>query len=212
MTVKVLHTGPMLANCYILIDEAKGEAAVIDPGGYDARFSDFLNPNTSLRLKYILLTHGHYDHLLGVALLRKETGASLAIHRLDASALADDGVSLASRSSREKQNAIQADLLFEGGECLAIGAFNLEVIHTPGHTPGGVCFAEHTDRKLFTGDTLFRLTIGRTDFPGGSMEQMRDSLKKLAALEGDYEVFPGHDRPSRLSFEREHNTYMRMSL
>lgn len=204
--IQTIPQGPLGTNCYLLTDVKSGESAVIDPGGCDGVLEEFLS---KLTVKYILLTHGHFDHILGVSRVRALTGAKVAVHTLDADCLTDESKSLCSWECPGQQTLTGADILLSEGDVLYLGETAIRVMHTPGHTRGGVCYILESERILFSGDTLFCLTAGRTDFEGGSTEALMQSLRRLADLEGDYTVYPGHNRSTTLAFERVKNRYMR---
>lgn len=208
MKIYTLPTGALQANCYIMLDETTGEAAVIDPGAYDERLAALLKNEEIKKIKYILLTHGHFDHIMGVAELKKAIGAPVAIHEADSLCLEDEDKSLASSSDKQGgQVPIKADIILKEGDELAVGEITVKVMHTPGHTEGSVCYI--CGEAIFSGDTLFCRTIGRTDLPGGSRESIEQSCQRLAELPGDYSVFPGHNRATTLSEERVKNRYLR---
>lgn len=206
LDIQKMPLGPVEANTYIITDEDTNETAVIDCGYFSPELKDLLKDKN---VKYILLTHGHYDHILGVPELKKFTNAPVLIHTLDAACLYDEVKSLNSISGCPAQTKIEADTLLNDGDTIALGNTILSVMHTPGHTKGGVCFVDEADRVIFSGDTLFCLTAGRTDFDGGSFEELMTSLKKIKELDGDYAIYPGHNRATTLSFERIKNRYMR---
>ena len=198
MNVKMLQVGPLGTNCYILEDEKTREAAVIDPGG-DA--PAILKALGDAKLRYILLTHGHYDHVGGVSALRQAfPGVAVYLHAEDA--------------EKDDQLMPTAGLgpltLWRDGDVVPLGALQVEVLHTPGHTRGSVCL--RCRDALFSGDTLFAGSMGRTDFPGGSEGQMTESLRRLGGLEGDLRVFPGHGGFSALERERQENPYLREAM
>ncbi len=198
---------PMVAsNSYIIKDIKSGEAAVIDAGLFNNRFESLIRSMNIERLKYIILTHGHFDHIMGVRKLQKVFGGEIVIHEADADCLSDSKKNLAGVLGFACP-PFECDMTVSDGDILTLGEEKIEVISTPGHTVGSVCYK--TDKYIFSGDTLFNRGIGRTDFPGGSMEEILNSIKKLYALEGDYRVFPGHGGESTLSFERENNPYTR---
>lgn len=195
------------SNSYIIEDN--GEYAVVDPG-YPG--SDGCNAAVALgdRLKYILLTHRHVDHLLAAAEIRRKTGAKIAIHSLDAVGLSDKEASLfepVASFYNDDQELCEADIMLNDGDKITLGKTQIKVLHTPGHSCGGVCFI--ADKTLFSGDTLFAGGIGRTDFADGSEKDMFESLRKLFNLAGDYTVCPGHGPLSTLDAERNTNPYMR---
>ncbi len=206
VTVDSLALGPVSANTYIVTDDATGETAVIDAG---ACTNELLDKLKGKNVRYILLTHGHYDHILGVPALKAHTGAEVLIHKADADCFWDTEKSLASFDHSFSQTPMKADRLLSDGEEIHLGETVLSVLHTPGHTKGGVCYIDYQDRLIFSGDTLFCLTAGRTDFPGGSFEELMASLITLRNLPGDYIVYPGHNRATTLEHERVRNRYMR---
>lgn len=200
---------PIFANCYLLTDEKSGEAAIVDPGWYSEVVKNALASRPEITLKYVLLTHGHFDHIMGAYGLQKEAGAKVVIHELDADHLTDPRKSLAEGNVPEPQQPVNADILVKEGDALSLGEEMITVMHTPGHTEGGVCYIIEKDRVILSGDTLFCMTAGRTDFFDGSDEKMVASLKKLVALDGDYKVLPGHNRETTLESERKRNWYIR---
>lgn len=206
LTVETIPQGPVQANTHILTDTATGKIAVVDAGDCTDTLKDRLNGTS---VEYILLTHGHFDHILGVAALKALTGAEICIHAADADCLLDEEKSLCSWECAGQQTPIQADRLLHDGDKIVLGESVLHVLHTPGHTKGGVCYADYENRILLTGDTLFCLTAGRTDFPGGSDEELLASLIRLRNLDGDFTVYTGHNRATTLEFERTRNRYMR---
>lgn len=206
VTVDSLALGPVSANTYIVTDDATGETAVIDAGACTDELLDKLKDKN---VRYILLTHGHYDHILGVPALKAHTGAEVLIHKADADCFWDTEKSLASFDHSFSQTPMKADRLLSDRDEIHLGDTVLSVLHTPGHTKGGVCYIDYQDRLIFSGDTLFCLTAGRTDFPGGSFEELMASLITLRNLPGDYIVYPGHNRATTLEHERVRNRYMR---
>ncbi len=208
MSVKVtLITFPdFCANCYLVTDEKTNESLLIDPGAYGTRQSEYIKSQGIEKLRYILLTHGHYDHIMGVKQFKDEFSAQVVIHPDDEGCLHSSLKSLAIIHAL-KVSETDADILVTDGEKLPFGDTEIEVIHTPGHTKGCVCYK--LGDMLFTGDTLFRDNIGRCDLPGGSLRVMHESLKKLKSLQGDYKVYSGHGMTTTLEYEKRNNPYMR---
>lgn len=204
-SVKKLVVGKLQTNCYILKQDESRRAVVIDPGD-DAFYikSELLKLDAYPAL--ILLTHGHFDHILALDLLRTDK-TTVCIHELDADMLTSRDM-FSSYMENDPRPLQRADRLFGSGErYISENGFEFEMLHTPGHTPGSVCY--QFGDLLFTGDTLFCGGMGRVDFPGGDGAAMMRSLKKLYEIPGDLDVFPGHDRVTTLSEERIHNPYMR---
>ena len=207
MLIKCLTVGPLETNCYVAADESTLECAVIDPGSDASTILDYLE-ETKLNCRFVLLTHGHFDHTGAVTDILAETEAKLCMHK------ADVGVTVGGDYYRFVPP--EGTTFFAEGDSVCVGALSFTVMETPGHTPGSVTLlcqeAGQDDRVLFTGDTLFRDSCGRTDFPGSSTEAMLSSLKRLAELPGDYEVLPGHGFSSTLSRERSANYFMKAAL
>lgn len=202
MQVKVLQVGPIGTNCYILEDEATKLAAVIDPGDEAEKILSVLKED-GVETRYILLTHGHYDHTTGVPdLHRALPEAKVYIHKADAQGAGSRLFPLAGEI---------ADLHFyDEGDTLPLGGLTIHVLHTPGHSKGGVTL--QVGDVLFCGDTLLAGSCGRTDLNGGSYEEIMQSLKRLGQLPGDYHVCPGHDVTSTLERERKTNPFLREAM
>ena len=198
-----LVVGGIGTNCHIVGDESTKEAAVIDPGEGAGKILSVLGEN-GLKLKYILLTHGHFDHILAVPAVKEATGAQVVIHESDAYCLTDPRGSLGPRGNGLK--GPPADIKAKDGDVFTVGALRFTYLHTPGHTPGS-CVILCGD-IMFSGDTLFQGDCGRCDLPGGNYGQMLGSLKRLYELEGDYKVYPGHENSTTLNTERKTNSYM----
>ncbi len=206
MKVKHFYVGIIDTNCYLVTDEATGESAVIDPGGMTPRLEAALKEHS---VKYILLTHGHYDHILGVAQAKRLTGADVLISSEDSPCLYDDEQSRAGLHFPEPQEHLYANRTLSDGDIITFGEKKIKVVSTPGHTPGCVCYVFEDDGLIFSGDTLFQGTIGRTDFATGSMPDMLKSLSKLKSIDGEFTVFPGHGPGTNLEYEKQNNPYMR---
>ena len=197
MHVKTLEVGYLLTNCYIIADEATKIAVVVDPGGDVATILDYLE-DSELSPKAILLTHGHYDHVLGVDTFLQYEPVPLYMNRADVDR--DIG------NDTFHFSPPRSTVFIDHGDTIDIGPLHFEVIGCPGHTPGGVTYK--IEDCLFTGDTLFRLAYGRYDFPASDGNALLRSLRRLKALEGDYEVYPGHGSATTLDFERHMNPAM----
>lgn len=202
MTVEYYPVGAYQANC-VFWSDGNGHLAVIDPGDEAERLLARLRERGE-QVAAILLTHAHFDHLLAVRELQAATGAPLYLHVLDAPALTRPELSLLPAARRPY--ALTADRLLHEGDTVAVGALSLTVLHTPGHTPGSCCYS--AEGVLAAGDTLFAGSRGRTDFPGGDDADMRNSLRRLAALPDAVRVIAGHGEETTVGWERTHNPYM----
>lgn len=209
MAVKVTNISfpGFAANCYLVTDMATNESLLVDPGAYGERQKEYIKSQGAEKLSYILLTHGHFDHMLGAEKFRKELGGKTVIHCLDEDKLCSAQKSLYSLFDRDGEFVpTTADITVNDGDTLPFGSETIEVIHTPGHTKGGVCYKIRD--LLFTGDTLFKSTIGRTDFPDSDEDEMLSSLIRLDKLQSDYKIYPGHEGVTTLDFEKKANRYM----
>ena len=200
MLIKTLPVGHLETNCYVVTDEATLECAVIDPGAESNTILGYLEDN-KLRCVAVMLTHAHFDHVGALDEVLTETGATLYVNEKE------NGTGVPGfRGFKAPEGAV----FYSEGDVVRVGSLEFTVMETPGHTAGGVTLI--CGDALFTGDTLFKLSCGRTDFPGGDMNVELQSLKRIAGLPGDYDVYPGHAESSRLSIEREHNPYMRHAI
>ena len=202
MQVKVLQVGPIGTNCYLLEDEKAHVAAVIDPGDEAGRILQVIKDD-GVDVKYILLTHGHYDHTTAVPELHQALPqAEIYIHKADANGAGSRLFPLAGQIPDLK--------FYDEGDALTLGELTIQVLHTPGHSKGSVTLK--VGDVLFCGDTLFAGSCGRTDLAGGSYAEIMASLKKLGQLPGDYHVCPGHDVTSTLERERRRNPFLREAM
>lgn len=203
MKIDSFFCGDLMVNCYVLSQEGRDDCIVIDPGEVWPVL-DYLN-EFQKKPAAILLTHGHFDHIGGAKQLREETGALICIHTMDADKLQSNRKNL-SVLTGQLLEPFEADRLLEDGEVLDYAGITLEVIHTPGHSVGGVCFVAKEERAIFCGDTVFYESCGRTDFPDGNQLDLYHSIAdKLFTLEGDYTLYPGHDMKTTLEHERKYN-------
>lgn len=203
MKVTRIEVGRMQTNCYILKSADSRDAIVIDPGDDLTLIQDALHRADAV-CRLILLTHGHFDHILAVGDLRGYN-IPVAIHEKDAHMLTERDMFSAIINNDPRPFDAPEYTFSKEGE-YSVAGFDFYVIPTPGHTPGSVCYV--FGGMMFTGDTLFRNSIGTTDF-GGDEAQLMRSIRALRDLPGDYEIFPGHDAPSTLSDERRNNPYMK---
>ena len=201
MLIKTLPVGDLETNCYIVTNEQTLESVVIDPGDESNTILDYLEDN-HLTCKAIFLTHGHYDHVGAVSALQEETGAPVYMNAKD------DAKNM--HSFHFPFSLPENGKSFDDGDVVEAAGLTFHILATPGHTPGSVVI--RVEDALFTGDTLFRGSCGRTDLDGGNMDDMLQSLKKICALEGDYEVYPGHMDCSSLIRERNFNYYCRAAM
>ncbi|MBE6095720.1 MAG: MBL fold metallo-hydrolase [Schwartzia succinivorans] len=204
LTIRSFAVMPFDENCYVVSDDT-GEGVVIDPGGMAKEILAYIREK-KLSIQAVLDTHGHCDHIGANDAIRDETGAPLYIHKADAPMLSDMRLNLSAFMGFKVLSRPAEHLLSEGDK-ISFGQSELEVIHTPGHTVGGVCFVG--DGVVFTGDTLFAGSIGRSDFPGGSeVELIGNIKKKLLALPDEMKVYSGHGPSSEIGWERQCNPYL----
>lgn len=196
--------GPVGTNCYLIINKENNESIIIDPADSPESIYDMVVRSGS-KPQAILLTHGHFDHIGGVKAVFEKTGAKVLISKEDEPMLSSSKLSLAAFCGGVQNNTAAYGNVADG-DVITLGESKIKVIATPGHTKGGVCYV--CDNNVFTGDTMFFCSCGRTDFPGGSSQEIMQSLKKIADLKGDLTVYPGHDRFSSLDFERANNPFL----
>lgn len=214
MQIKQYVVGDVSTNCYLVYDEKTLEGAIVDPGDAAEKLLQDIEKH-DIKLKYILLTHAHFDHIMAVGAIKRATGAQVVVSKED-EYLFDGSASLSPFGAYGRQLLRRFD--FPGADIwitedleLTFGGMTVKFYSTPGHTPGS-CVIQLGNNILFTGDTLFCRNCGRTDLPGGDWNTMLKSLKKLHDLPGDYQVLPGHEGLSTLEQERQENPYMRQAV
>ncbi|MBR1735399.1 MAG: MBL fold metallo-hydrolase, partial [Firmicutes bacterium] len=190
MRLKKIVSYDMGENCYIISDEKSAETVIFDPGCEAEKVSQYID-GEKLKVKAILLTHGHYDHITACRELKEKYGVPVIVHEDEKEVVESKGYNLSSRFMDPM--TLSADSCLKDNDEYEVGDMKIKVIHTPGHTQGSCCYYFVNEKVLISGDTLFRYSIGRTDFPGGDTEAMMNSLKRLfTQLDGDVEVYPGH--------------------
>ncbi len=207
MIFERITAGIYATNCYVIGCENTKQGVIVDPGGDAQRIMQTVAKN-GLDIKYIILTHGHFDHIGALQEVKEQTKAPVAIHGEDAHMLQDPGKSLAALTG-QNQGAVDPDILLKDGDVLKVGDLTLGIIHTPGHTAGGICIKIGRD-VLISGDTLFEGSIGRTDLPSGDYDSLINSIKtKLMVLEEGTKVYPGHGGATTIAGEKKSNPFIK---
>ena len=201
MLIKTLPVGQLETNCYVVTDETSMDCAVIDPGDESNSILNYLEEH-KMNCRAILITHGHWDHTGAAAAIVEETGADLYIHQLDTTSNPME--------ARYKYLAPENTRFYDEGDEIHIGSLVFRVMFTPGHSPGGVTLV--CEDAVFCGDTLFRGSCGRTDLPGGDINEELRSILRICKLPGEYDVFPGHMDSTTLERERNFNYSCRQAL
>lgn len=209
ISVKTFKVGFLPTNCYVIIDEATGLSAVIDPACNDKTLIEYLDSIGKDKVQYVFLTHGHFDHIGYAYECAQRYDAKIVVSSKEKEFLSDPDLNLSEQLFKIKITPFEADIYLEDNDSVTLGDNQIDFLLTPGHTMGSGCYICKEDGLIFSGDTLFYLSMGRADFPTGDAEALLDSLRKLSSLSGDYKVYPGHDRETSLSFERENNPYIR---
>lgn len=204
MKVEILPLGMLATNCYIIVSDKKN-AVIIDPGAKPEKVIAKIQELGAVP-KYILLTHGHFDHIGAVIALKEHYGLQVGIGELDSELTKDSTLVQTTLSVALGGKEFASDIELKDGDVITLDELTFRMMHTPGHTKGGMCIL--CNDYIFTGDTLFKGTCGRTDLYGGDYKEILKSLKKIADLEGDYKVCPGHEECSTLAYEKETNPQM----
>lgn len=206
--VDSMVVGPVSTNCYFLINEGRKEAAIVDPGDCADKIRVYLSEK-GLKPVAILLTHGHFDHMMAAEELRGEYRIPVYACAKEKQVLNSASMNLSSAFIRASYT-MDADVYCKEGDEFYLAGCSVRVLETPGHTPGGCCYYIASENILFSGDTLFCQSIGRTDFEGGSYKEICRSIKdKLFVLPAETVCYPGHGELTRIGFEKEHNPYVR---
>ncbi|MEM4939407.1 MAG: MBL fold metallo-hydrolase [Nitrososphaerota archaeon] len=207
LRVECIPVGRLLSNSYLLYDPELGDGIIIDAGD-DAEKIIKIVDERGVEVKGIYLTHGHFDHVLGVRDLKEDLGCGFYIHEGDAAILSQAPADAKYFLDVEVDPPPEPDEWIFDGQILRVGDHNVRVIHTPGHTPGSVCYL--AEEMIFTGDTLFAGSIGRTDLPGGSLQSLLSSISaKILSLPDHYAVYPGHGPSSTIGAEKMLNPFLR---
>lgn len=205
MEVTVLTVGPVYTNCYIIHKEGNKSCLVIDPGEEAEKIADYIRKK-DLQLEAILLTHGHFDHITGVSKLVSLVGGKVYAYREEKDVLADPQLNSSVMMGYEV--ALEPEVLVRDGQLLSLADLQFRVIHTPGHTKGSCCYYEENERILFSGDTIFMESVGRTDFPTGNSRELLDSVRnKILSLPDDVQIYPGHGPETNVAYEAANNPY-----
>ena len=202
--LKIFTVGPMEANCYILYNPDKREGLIIDPGAEGSHLIKFIKQE-KISINYIINTHGHPDHIGANRKIKEHTNAPILIHQYDAPMLAKSG-SVLSLIFPLESSSPPADTFIKDGDLIECAGMKLKVLHTPGHTPGGISLL--IDDSIFTGDTLFSGSIGRSDLPGGSQEVLLNSIKKILSLDENLIIYPGHGPSTTVRQELHSNPFI----
>lgn len=206
LKVEQLVVGAVMTNCYIAVNTETKEGFVVDPGDGAKRLGDYIKDN-GIQLQAILLTHGHFDHAGAAEELAKEFGVSIYAHQEEKETLNNPSINLSGMVGAHVP--YEADKYVTEQTVIDVCGFSIEVFHTPGHTKGGCCYYMKEEKALFSGDTLFCNSIGRTDFPGGSGATLLRSIEeKLFILPEDVTVYPGHNDITTIGWEKKHNPFI----
>jgi len=202
LQVESVQVGPLPTNCYVAT--SAGHTLVVDPGAQPDAIVELLGERVP---ECILLTHCHWDHLQAIPALVARYHAPVLIHEDDAERAADKSIN--GGHDHAPGIDLHFDRLLHDGDTVALGDASFEVLHTPGHTPGGVCYYDAADKVLFSGDTIFAGTVGRTDFEGGDPRAMMHSAERIGKLPDDVQIYPGHDQSTTVGREHRANPFMR---
>ncbi|NLK00975.1 MAG: MBL fold metallo-hydrolase [Clostridia bacterium] len=202
--VNIFPEGSFETNCYLVADPKSKEGLIIDPGAQGEKIIESAKKQ-DMKILYIVNTHAHFDHIGADEIVKEAFGAEILVHSMDEEMMKSPELNFSCMGTESKSP--NPDRLLEDNEEISLGETTLKILHTPGHTPGGICLL--TDNEIFTGDTLFAGSVGRTDLPGGSYEQLMSSIeKRLKPLPGYLKVYPGHGPATTMEEEKANNPYM----
>lgn len=204
MFLRNIIVGPLQVNCFTVADEITKEAMIIDPGDEPDRILELIREN-NFKVKYIVCTHAHFDHVGAITEIKDETEAKIVIHK-DESEIYEGARDQAAFWGYELEPLPEPDMFVDEGDKLEIGNLKFEVFHSPGHSPGGICL--YGEGVVFSGDTLFAGSVGRTDFYGGDINKLKKSFKRLMSLDPDIKVLAGHGPTSSIKQEKASNFFM----
>jgi len=208
MLLKALELGPFLANCYIVGSEKTKEGLILDPVAEAQTIMDNVR-QLGLTIKLIVATHTHPDHVMALREIKEETGAPFAMHEAESAGMIESGMArvMGLFTTGSAEPLLKPDMPLKDGDTIEVGDLSFTVLHTPGHSPGGISLYGHG--MVFVGDTLFNFSIGRTDFPGCSHQQLIDSINsKLMTLPDETVVYPGHGPQTTIATERRYNPFL----
>lgn len=206
MKIEKFPLGILGANCYLIINEDTKQAVLVDPGGTSKKFRAYIEEE-GLKIEAVLLTHGHFDHIMGIDAVLEEHQVPVYVHEEDADIMTDPEMNLS--SSYTRGYTFDGAQSVRDGQKLELAGYTFEVIHTPGHTMGCCCYYIQSEKVLFSGDTLFQCSVGRTDFANSSMSALVRSIRdRLFVLPEDTLVYPGHMGETKIGYEKLHNPYI----
>lgn len=206
MKIKKFVTGIISTNCYLVINEETKEAVIVDPAAFPRSMKTYIEEE-GIKPTAILLTHGHFDHMMGIDAFLEVFDIPVYVHEDDEETMCQPQLNLSSTYT-SGYTYTKADYIREG-QVLSYAGYDFKVIHTPGHTRGGVCYYVESEHVLFSGDTLFQMSVGRSDFPNSSTSDLIRSVReKLMILPDETLVYPGHMGETKIGYEKKHNPYI----